>query len=122
MEILPCGCIDPLATNYNPSAVYDDGSCIFPTPIVTAPNVFTPNGDNANDQFTIQTMYVEELEIQIFNRWGEVVWESNDPNARWDGTYQGIIVPNGQYNWILETKELINDKKYTFNGYINVMR
>ncbi|MGV3610950.1 MAG: PKD domain-containing protein [Fluviicola sp.] len=92
--------------------------------ILYAPNTFTPDGDEFNQTWFL---YIDGIDIQqfnllIFNRWGEVVWESNDPQGSWDGTYQGIIVPNGQYTWTLETKELISDKKYTFNGYINVLR
>lgn len=92
--------------------------------ILYAPNTFTPDGDEFNQTWFL---YIDGIDIQqfnllIFNRWGEVIWESNDPQGAWDGTYQGTIVPNGQYTWTLETKELISDKKYTFNGYINVLR
>ncbi len=92
--------------------------------ILYAPNTFTPDGDEFNQTWFlhIDGIDIQQFNLQVFNRWGEVIWESNDPKGSWDGTYQGKIVPNGQYNWILETKELVSDKKYTFNGYINVMR
>lgn len=92
--------------------------------IIYAPNTFTPDGDEFNQTWFlhIDGIDIQEFNLQIYNRWGEVIWESNDPKAAWDGTYQGMIVPNGQYNWILRTKEVINDKKYTFNGYINLLR
>ena len=92
--------------------------------ILYAPNTFTPDGDEFNQTWFLHMdgIDIQQFNLQIFNRWGEVIWESNDPKGSWDGTYQGAIVPNGQYTWILETKELISDKKYTFNGYINVLR
>ena len=92
--------------------------------ILYAPNTFTPDGDEFNQNWFlyIDGIDIQQFNLQIYNRWGEVIWESNDPKGSWDGTYLGAIVPNGQYNWVLETKELISDKKYTFNGYINVLR
>ncbi|WP_343634759.1 PKD domain-containing protein [Fluviicola sp.] len=92
--------------------------------ILYAPNTFTPDGDEFNQTWFLYMdgIDIQQFNLKVFNRWGEVVWESNDPAGRWDGTYQGMIVPNGQYTWILETKELVSDKKYTFNGYINVLR
>lgn len=52
------------------------------------PNVFTPNGDNANDNFTINAQNAESLEIVILNRWGNVVFESTDVNFEWNGNVQ----------------------------------
>ena len=92
--------------------------------ILYAPNTFTPDGDEFNQTWFIHMdgIDIHQFDLQIFNRWGEVIWETKDPKGAWDGTYMGKIVPNGQYTWILETKELVSDKKYTFNGYINVLR
>lgn len=92
--------------------------------ILYAPNTFTPDGDEFNQTWFIHMdgIDIHQFDLQIFNRWGEVIWETKDPKGAWDGTYLGKIVPNGQYTWILETKELVSDKKYTFNGYINVFR
>ncbi|MNU48414.1 PKD domain protein [compost metagenome] len=92
--------------------------------ILYAPNTFTPDGDELNQMWFlhIDGIDIYQFGLKIFNRWGEVIWESHDPKAAWDGTYQGEIVPYGAYSWILETREIISDKKYTFNGHINVIR
>ncbi len=92
--------------------------------ILYAPNTFTPDGDEFNQTWFLHMdgIDIQQFNLKVFNRWGEVIWESNDPNGRWDGTHQNTLVPNGLYTWILETRELISDKKYTFNGHINVMR
>jgi len=49
------------------------------------PNIFTPNNDGSNDVFTLNGLNVETLELVILNRWGNVVFESTDINANWNG-------------------------------------
>ena len=103
-----CGCTDEIALNYNPDATADDGSCNYPVPpepIVSAPNVFTPNGDSddTNEEFLLTTENLAELRLIVFNRWGNVVFDvtSSDPdndNPTWDGkTDQGKEVEEGVY-------------------------
>jgi gliding motility-associated-like protein len=65
---------------------------------------------------------VYDFELLIFNRWGETIWESHDITARWDGTYGGKIVQQGTYTWVIRAKDLINDGKYEFNGFINILK
>jgi len=64
-------------------------------------NVFTPNGDNVNEKFsTSQFKYVKEFEMKIFNRWGKVVFESNDHLVEWDGKINGNEADEGVYYWM----------------------
>jgi gliding motility-associated-like protein len=86
---------------------------------IFAPNVFSPNGDNQNDYF--QLYYAQEVErinyLRIFNRWGELVFEvenpSNDETSGWDGSHKGQPAPVGVYVFVAEamlrsgTKELL---------------
>lgn len=92
--------------------------------IFYAPNSFTPDGDEFNQNWLFYVSGIDEynFELLIFNRWGEVMWETKDPHASWDGTYQGQIVPNGAYSWIARVKDIYNDSKKTFTGSINVIR
>ena len=101
-----CGCTDGNALNFNPSATADDGSCIYPEPIISAPNVFTPNNDqdNVNELFELTTENLEELQLIIFNRWGNIVFNetSVDPdnyNPAWNGKINnsGKEVEDGVY-------------------------
>lgn len=93
-----CGCMDPNATNYNPLANYDDGSCIYPSPTVVAPNIITPNNDNANDLFFLTTTNATNIEITILNRWGNVLYQSSGVNPAWNGkTSGGTFVEDGTY-------------------------
>jgi gliding motility-associated-like protein len=93
----PCGCTDPLALNYNPIATIEDGSCVYPLPIVDAPNVFTPNGDGENDLFQLNHQFAVEIELVVLNRWGNVMYESTGPNPAWDGKVKGNVASDGTY-------------------------
>lgn len=93
---------------------------ILPEVIIYAPNTFTPDGDEFNQTWRIYIEGIDEFnfELQIFNRWGEVIWESHDVNASWDGTYNGQLVPQGTYTWTVSAKETISDRKHVWKGHI----
>lgn len=96
--VVTCGCTDPVATNYDPAAQIDDGSCLYPTPEVVAPNVFTPNGDNDNDLFVLKSIHAIEIEMVILDRWGAVMYESKSANPAWDGKVaSGNLASEGTY-------------------------
>ncbi len=69
----------------------------FPDPILDIPNVFTPNGDGVNDHFTIDTQFAEDMNILIFNRWGNQVAEINGLTEEWDGKVDGKEATDGTY-------------------------
>ena len=99
--------MDPLATNYNSQANFDDGSCLYPSPIVIAPNVFTPNSDGSNETWLINTTNATNVTITILNRWGNVIFESSGLNPSWNGeTQAGAEVADGVYFY-----------KYLVEGY-----
>ena len=101
ITIVPCGCTDIQALNYNPSAVYNDGSCIYPAPTGWAPNVVTLNGDSVHEEFYIITEHAANIELVIVNRWGNVVFEGQGDQVnppKWDGTLKdGTKVSEGVY-------------------------
>jgi len=70
---------------------------VIPTMYFYVPGAFTPNGDGINDTFGIQGESIAEFTIQIYNRWGQLVYESQDATATWDGTYKGYPAPQGTY-------------------------
>ena len=78
ISIVNCGCMDPNATNYDPNAAQEDGSCLYPEPEVIAPNVFTPNNDGSNSFFILDTKNVVQLELAILNRWGNVMYSADE--------------------------------------------
>ncbi len=101
VDIVVCGCTDPTALNFDPTAVIDNGSCIYPTPTVTAPNVITMNGDNVNDLFFLETTHAESIELVIVNRWGNVIYDgrgSQNSPPMWNGKDKaGYSVAEGVY-------------------------
>ena len=92
--------------------------------LLFAPNTFTPDDDEFNQhwEFHISGIDIYDFDLFIFNRWGEVVWESHDPNVYWDGTYMGKVVQEGTYTWTIRCTDILNDNKYTFNGHVSVIR
>lgn len=92
--------------------------------IFYAPNTFTPDGDEHNQswQIFVEGIDIYDFDLFIFNRWGEIIWESHDPKGQWDGTYNGEIVQSGMYIWKASAKDALNDGKYEFNGYINIIK
>ncbi len=83
--------------------------CVDNCNIYKLPNVFTPNGDNINDVYkSVNTNnYVKEVDMKIYNRWGKLIFETNDPDINWDGRYQenNKIVPSGVYYYICDVYE-----------------
>ncbi|HLP19410.1 MAG TPA: PKD domain-containing protein, partial [Chitinophagales bacterium] len=70
-------------------------------PVVFIPNVFSPNGDGANEKLQVFTNGTKFFEFKIFNRWGEKVYEGNNSNDGWDGTYKGKECQPGVYSYYL---------------------
>lgn len=62
---------------------------LYQAPVVYIPNAFTANGDGLNDSYKWVPVFVKNLDIQIYNRWGELVFKSDDKLSQWDGTYKG---------------------------------
>ncbi len=70
---------------------------------IQVPKAFTPNGDGHNDRLDIFLIGIVELRFfKVFNRWGQLMFETNDPLQLWDGTYHGVKQPLETYVWIAE--------------------
>ncbi|PCI98683.1 MAG: hypothetical protein COB15_05520 [Flavobacteriales bacterium] len=85
------------------------------------PNSFTPNTDGKNDQFSpIFDCDITEYTFIIFNRWGELIFETNTQNNSWSGSFKGKLCPTGVYIYILKYRyEGIYQKKY---GNVNLLK
>lgn len=90
------------------------------------PNSFTPDGNNFNDTFkpVFESGFDPyDFHLTIYNRYGEIIYESYDATVGWDGTYGNKgIVPAGVYTWSIEFKEKNTDKRHQHNGHVNVFR
>ena len=61
------------------------------------PTIFSPDGDGVNDEFNIKGDGVDELTFEIYNRWGQIVFQSEDMETGWDGRFQNKDSPIGTY-------------------------
>jgi len=61
------------------------------------PTGFTPNSDGLNDTFSVIGQFVSSFEMKIFNRWGEMMYTTDDIHSGWDGTYRGVLMPEATY-------------------------
>jgi len=125
------GCTNMDALNYNFEATIEDGTCVFPSPCdefdgqAFAPNAFSPNNDGLNDSWGVITD--EECwntwEVSIFNRWGQVVFKIDNPNGRWDGSFNngGHYVQDGVYAYTIRAVAW-NLEVLDTSGYITVLR
>lgn len=80
------------------------------------PNVITPNGDNINDVFTFDNTLVMAKRLSILNRWGNVVYQTED-SFSWDGTFNGNPCSEGVYYYLIEVTETIKT-----NGFLTLIR
>lgn len=96
---------------------------IKPSFDIFVPNTFTPDGDDLNFQFLTQSYGVLDkgFELAIYNRWGEVIFLTNDKNVGWDGTYKGELSQDGVYTWVVRFRDL-TDKPHEKNGHVALLR
>ena len=85
------------------------------------PNVFTPNNDGTNDWFAIQGVGIFQYHLLIYNRWGSKLFESNEINQWWNGTYQGNPVADGVYVYLISYRD-VRGKYHELQGYVTVLR
>lgn len=87
------------------------------------PDAFTPNGDNINDNLTINgsTRRIADFEIRIYNRWGNPVFTSTDPYITWDGTFQNTNAPSDTYSFKIVAK-LDDGKELSKSGRFLLLR
>jgi gliding motility-associated-like protein len=96
-----------------------------PQMIYYIPNSFTPNGDELNNTWNpVFTSGFDpyDLNMKVYNRWGEPIWESNDYRSGWDGTYHNTICPEGIYQFIIVFGNPDDGKKHIIQGHINLLR
>ncbi|HNQ11590.1 MAG TPA: gliding motility-associated C-terminal domain-containing protein [Bacteroidia bacterium] len=94
---------------------------IIPTIGIYIPSAFTPNGDGINDQFGIGGEAVSEFHMIIFNRWGEKIFESNEVDRQWDGTFKGQLVQEGAYAYNV-TAKANNGDAIVKKGHVTVIK
>jgi gliding motility-associated-like protein len=93
-------------------------------PCIHVPNVFTPDGDNINDYWrpiTLSSCWLE-WECKVYNRWGQVVWWSEDPSDKWFGEGGLSYVSDGVYTWTIKGKTFRSTKVVSIQGFVTLIR
>jgi gliding motility-associated-like protein len=137
---LDCGsdpnCLSPMATpiittQYTIVATTDSGCVSTTSNLITVipqhqlyiPNAFTPNGDGINDlweAFGYKKAWIF-AEVEVWDRWGEKIFQSTDINYTWDGKYRGTLVEPGEYVYVFKVV-FVDDYSVTNKGTITVIR
>ena len=91
------------------------------------PNTFTPDSDEHNQTWMpIFSSGVDPFNysLYLYNRWGELVWESHNPNVGWDGTFgmSGKECQDGVYTYKISYKTPLRDDRFEITGHVNVLR
>jgi gliding motility-associated-like protein len=111
---IPNPIVQPNSTTTYTARLKLDGGCVlerevtitvlFPRceePFVFFPTGFSPNGDGENDVLRLESRFAEEVYWAIYNRWGQKIFETTDPNGSWDGTFRGKPQPVETYGYYL---------------------
>jgi len=90
-------------------------------PDVFIPNAFTPNADGENDVLFVRGRNVRKMILKIYDRWGELVFETDKQSVGWDGTYKGDLVEPAVFVYYL-TITCVDDQEYFKKGNVTVIR
>lgn len=120
----------PTATTRYSIEVTDNAGCvvsdsllvIVTSPQLLIPTAFSPNGDGVNDRFRILNKDLVKFTLQVYNRWGEKVYETSDPTEGWDGIYKGIPQGMGAYVWTCSYQLSGQIKSSLAKGNVTLMR
>ena len=122
---------------FDVSVVHWDNGCVSlpqstnvtvtlcPQMLYYIPNSFTPDGNEHNNVFNwvfTSGFNPASFNARIYNRWGELIFESNDPNGYWDGTYGASYCPDGVYVYQIRFGDKNNDGKHMIEGFVTMIR
>lgn len=112
--------------SFNNESVNSNVICIDNCPLYELPNVFTPDGDGRNDHFKpLPYKFVKDIDIKIYDRWGLIVFETNDPNIKWDGRSKDskLTCPDGTYYYTCIVNEIrvSGIKPRTLKGFLQLI-
>ncbi|MES2622471.1 MAG: gliding motility-associated C-terminal domain-containing protein [Bacteroidota bacterium] len=121
---------NPAITGYYTISVTDDAGCTasdsllvnVTTSILLIPTAFSPNKDGVNDFFRALNKDLAKYTLQVYNRWGEMVFETTDPLEGWNGIYKGIEQELGVYVWSCQYSFNGAAKSETAKGNVTLMR
>ncbi len=98
--------------------------CVNNCPVYELPNAFTPNGDGKNDIFKpLRARFIESVDFKVFNRWGQLIFTTTDPQLNWNGTnLSGKEISDGVYYYTCQAFESQSLPPIVLSGYIELIR
>jgi gliding motility-associated-like protein len=113
-----------VVNQYGCADTTENAVVIVPEATIYVPNTFTPNGDGKNDIFYAYGEYVEDFHMYIFDRWGNLIFESTDITKGWDGRVQGhpTVCQIDTYIWRITYTELYTGFYHRMIGHVNLIR
>jgi gliding motility-associated-like protein len=96
-----------------------------PSELLYIPNAFTPDGNEHNNTlcFVVGDAFDPyNFSVTIYNRWGELVYESHNPVEEWDGTYNNQICQSGTYTYHIVLKNKETSKQYAYDGHVTLLK
>lgn len=133
-EYLSCVvCQDPMAQpdqNYVYTVTFTDtNGCqssdivrVKYDPLIYVPNAFTPDGNSINAEFFALGVNIDDFKMEVFNRWGELIYSGDAQSKAWDGTYKNLPCPDGVYVWKISYSDLFTEDSYTIVGHVSLLR
>ncbi len=115
-------CLDALSFEGCPAQTCDSVT-ILEEFIVYVPNAFTPDGDEVNNEFMpiISGIIPDSYEFMVFNRWGELIFQSQIVGSGWDGTYNNVMSQEDVYVWKLKVEDQTGDA-HEYIGHVTLLR
>lgn len=95
--------------------------CILPPTPIFIPDIFSPNGDGNNDEFFVRGLGIIDMQLIIYDRWGQRMYEGSDPLEGWDGTHRSKPMPSGAYVYHVSVV-LNNGRRETYKGDFVLIR
>lgn len=90
---------------------------------INIPNVFTPDGDGINDFFFIRSSGLKEFQLDVYNRWGTLVYSTTSADSKWDGrSTAGVELSDGTYYFILKATSSVTSKDESTKGFVSILR
>ena len=89
--------------------------------IVDVPTGFSPNGDGINDYVQVKGYGIKEMIFKIYNRWGELVYSTNNIDAKWDGKYKGELQEQDAFAYLLNVT-FTDNSTYSKQGSITLIK
>ncbi len=124
--------VGPLTADTTVYVIFAIGACTSPlTPVhikvvqtltIVMPNAFTPNNDGHNDIFRVKyPEAIRTFRMNVFNRWGQLIFSSEDPYRGWDGNFKGQAQPAGTYVWMINYLDVLGNSK-GLSGTVMLLR